>query len=801
MESECFLLDVEARRRGGAWGVRLVVKRLDGKTSRVFAAFEPYFYVLPSGDFGAAADACGKCRVAVRGGEARVVRVEAVTRVFGGVPRRLLKVFADSPGGVPALRDELKRFGEVLEHDIPFTRRWLVDNGVVPCGKLAVTHSGGVVSSLKPLACGDVPLPGLRLLAFDIETYNPSGLPNPLKDPVLMVSWSAGGGSGVLAGKRIAKDFVESFPAEKGVIEAFGRLLREKRVDVLAGYNSDEFDVPYLLQRAAVLKAGFSLGRDSRKVVSRKVGLRNRARVSGRVHLDVFSAVSFLNTVGAFKLSRLTLGDVVKELLGWRKVEQKKLDIWRAWDEGGQALAHLADYSRDDAEACRELAEFLLPLELQLSRASGLTLFEASRATAGQMVEGLLLRKSFERGEVVFNKPSYAAVAEREGNPIQGAFVKVPEAGVYGDIMVFDFRSLYPSIITAYNIDPVALNCGCCKDVPPSPTGARFCRKRRGLIPEALDAVLDERVAVKTQLKGVAKGSAEHRLLDARQVALKIIANSFYGYLGYARSRFYSRECAESTTAWARHYIQGAIAAAEGEGFKVLYGDTDSLFLLLGSKSESDALAFRDRVNESLPGRMELELEDFYPRGVFVSKKNDTGGAKKKYALINREGKIKIRGFELVRRDWSEFARSAQREVLELLLRKGGVDEAERLVRLKVEELRSGNVPLERLAIRTQLRKNAKSYAIVSPELMAVMKARDAGVAVPEHAVIEYVVTRSGKSISDRAELLERARDYDADYYVNHQLLPAVLKILGAMGLDEDCFKNKGRQQGLAGFL
>jgi DNA polymerase elongation subunit (family B) len=154
--------------------------------------------------------------------------------------------------------------------------------------------------------------------------------------------------------------------------------------------------------------------------------------------------------------------------------------------------------------------------------------------------------------------------------------------------------------------------------------------------------------------------------------ALKIPSNSFFGYLGYPRSRWYSRECAGSITAYARQYIKEVINEAEKSKFDVIYGDTDSAVIRLGDRTKEDALKFMKDFNSKLPEAMELELEDFYVRGVFVGKKQgnkESLGAKKKYALITESGRIKIRGFELVRRDWSKIARETQRKVLETILK------------------------------------------------------------------------------------------------------------------------------------
>jgi DNA polymerase I len=243
---------------------------------------------------------------------------------------------------------------------------------------------------------------------------------------------------------------------------------------------------------------------------------------------------------------------------------------------------------------------------------------------------------------------------------------------------------------------------------------------------------------------------------------------------------------------------------AEAAGFKVLYGDTDSLMLLYPKGGEEKVKEFQKGVNAALPEKMELELEDFYPRGIFVSKKQTSEknerGAKKKYALINREGKIKIRGFELVRRDWSRVARNTQREVLRILLAEGDVRKAVELVRETVKQLKEGKTPLSDCVMYTQLQKSTAAYEVKSPELGAVMHARKHGLTIPEGSVVAFVITKKGNSISEKAQVAELARDYDADYYVNNQVLPAVLKILGALGVDEEDIKTKGTQSRLGGW-
>jgi DNA polymerase I len=224
--------------------------------------------------------------------------------------------------------------------------------------------------------------------------------------------------------------------------------------------------------------------------------------------------------------------------------------------------------------------------------------------------------------------------------------------------------------------------------------------------------------------------------------------------------------------------------------------DTDSTFLTLGDKSKEDVIKFVERVNREIPEAMELEIENFYKRGVFVEKKTkEEVGARKKYALIDENGKIKIRGFELVRRDWCKLARDTQLDVLNAILKDGSKERAIEAVRERIKNLREGNFKKEDLIIYTQLRKG--KYKVTSPEFSAYEKARKKGIKIPIGSIIGYVITKSGKSISEKAEIAQFAKDYDIEYYINHQIIPAVLKILSAFGYSEEDIKYCGRQTSL----
>lgn len=790
------LIDVDYRIKGGKTLVRLLLK---GKhLVRLYDEYEPYFYLdAPE----SAEKEIMAVKVASRDKEVAPARCERAKMGVLGKQKEIWKVYCERPFDVPHVSAELSKKYPAYENGIPFGRRYLIDRGISPFMLLTYEREGRLIKRIIGKKESQAPL---RTMSFDIETYNPKGSPRPDKDEVIMISYEIDGERKVIASKKIDRDFVIVCKDEREMIKKFLEIIKEKDVEVLLGYNSTVFDLPYLKARADANGLDFAIGRDGSSFRVRRQGIRDVAEITGRVHIDLYPVVRFMGFIGAFKISKYTLENAYEELTGKKKLMVGKLDIWKMWDDK-KLVCDLADYSRFDALATMEIGKILLPLMVEMGRLTRMPLFDVSNATAGQLVESLLMHKSFEHKAIIPNKPGDALALERELGPIKGAFVKLPQPGIYENMVVFDFRGLYPSIITSHNIDPFTL--GPPKSVPDSdchisPNGHRFSKKPRGLIPTVLEELIKMRGEMKNRLKKVEKDTLEYESLFARVQSLKILANSYYGYLAYPRSRWYSRECGESVTAWGRHFIQETIEKAGKAGFEVLYGDTDSIFLLMGQKKKEEALAFMKKINSELPGDMELELEGFYPRGVFVTKKNAEGaGAKKKYALIGEDGRIKIRGFELVRRDWSSIAKVTQRKVLEAILKHGSKEMAVKIVKDVIERLKEGKVPLEELTIYTQMRKDPRKYDIKSPELSAAQKAIAAGMQIERGTVIGYVITKKGSTISEKACIVEMASDYDPNYYIDNQILPSVLKILKELGYSEDDLKFKGEQKGLSHFF
>ena len=758
--------------------IKLFVKTNEG-IKVLTDEFNDYFYLISSGD-------------TPRLSDPRIKSTEMVKRVVDGIEKDVLKITVKEAGDLFDVRESLKEFGETREYDISLTDKYMFEKGIVPMGVYEIEKTEDGLEFKKT---GENP--GLNTISFDIETYNPSGTSNPEKDPVIMISYCSANERGIFTWKKIDLDFVKTLETERDCIGALEK--KVQNYDIIYTYNGDNFDLPYLRQRAG--KLGLGLGGENIKLRKSREGYF--ADIPGRPHVDVFQGISFLEGIGAIKILRYTLEDVYKAVLGKDKIDVEGREIWKSWDSEGKELETLAKYSLQDAVATYELGEYILPLFIELSRLTGKTIYHAVRVSASNIVESLLIKEAHTRGELVPRRPKEEEIRHRIGHGFVGGYVKEPTPGLHENIAVLDFRSLYPSIIISHNIDPFTLDKeGKCKDYYESPNGYRFCKDRKGLIPTILRKVIEKRIEIKKKMKEYPKDSLEYKELYARQWSLKIAANATFGYMGYARARWYSMECAKAITAWGRYYVGKLISEAEKAGFEVIYADTDSAFIKLGNKSKEDVFEFLRGFNSSLPEFMEVEFEGFYKRGIFVTRKIGKGAAKKRYALLSENGEMKITGLEFVRTDWSELAKEIQKTVLRQVL-EGDVEQAKNTVREAIDKIRKGEYPLEKYTVYTQLKRNISQYDAIGPHVRAAQRLAEAGHIITPGMLIGYIVTKGGGNIGNRAYPyfpvnLVGNREPDPDYYINNQVLPAVMKILREIGVTEEDLKQGGKQSSIS---
>ncbi|MDI6806873.1 MAG: DNA polymerase domain-containing protein, partial [Candidatus Aenigmarchaeota archaeon] len=346
-------------------------------------------------------------------------------------------------------------------------------------------------------------------------------------------------------------------------------------------HNSDMFDFQILQQRADELKVKLFLSRDGSYLKFARRARISAARLSGRVHIDIFN---FINNVlsPTLQTETLTLDAVSAELLGDEKIEMEFEEILKAWRKK-RDLAKLAEYCLKDSELTLRLSKLLLPQIFEICKIVGQLPFDVSRMTYGQLVEWYLTKKAFTLNEIILNQPKFEEIQKRRLTTYVGGFVKEPIGGIHENIAVVDFRSLYPSIIATFNISPETIDCEhveCKKEKIPE-SNHWFCKKKKGFFSVVVKELIEKRIEVKEKMKKLREGTEGYRKFFNQQYALKILANATYGYTGYPGSKWYSKKCAESITAYGRYFVKKIIELAEKSGFTVVYADTDSCFIKL----------------------------------------------------------------------------------------------------------------------------------------------------------------------------------------------------------------------------
>jgi DNA polymerase I/DNA polymerase-2 len=194
------------------------------------------------------------------------------------------------------------------------------------------------------------------------------------------------------------------------------------------------------------------------------------------------------------------------------------------------------------------------------------------------------------------------------------------------------------------------------------------------------------------------------------------------------------------------------------------------------------------KINSELPGVVKLNLQGFYKRGIFIPRGVGPGTAKKKYALIDKDGKITVRGLEAVRKDWSNVAKDTQEMVLKLILERKDVKGAVKYVKYIIKQLNDGKIPLKDLIIIEELTKPLTEYKTIGPHVVAARKIKERGRPIGEGMPILFVITKGKGSISERSEPFEDVdiKDVDNDYYISHQIVPAALRVLTVLGVTEE---------------
>ena len=540
--------------------------------------FLPYLYAVPKEheDIDGIEERIIESEFEEEGEEIPVRGISQEKLKQGNEEVKVLKVHTSIPPKIPKLKNQLwdmKGIKECREFDIPFYKRYLIDKGIKPAEWIEV--EGEKVNSeefdlrleLQSISA-DVEADesqNWETLAFDLEVY---------QDRIIMASVYSKEFQKVFTTEEIDRDFVRTVETERETIVKLIETVRERDVDILLGYNTDEYDFDVLRERSDDYGLELALGRDGERMKFNRRGRFAGARLKGRMHLDLYPFISHVLSPG-LESETLDLDSVAEEMLGEKKNDLSWEEMKASWRDK-EDLGAFADYALKDSELTYRLGKEIGPQILELSRITGLIPFDACRLTYGQLTENYLLREAHERDMLPRNRPSRDKRRNRRRQgAYSGGFVYTPEPGLYENIAVLDFKSLYPTVLVSHNISPDTLNLEECGDqFELDEFDYNFCQDNQGFFPELVEELVEDRSRLKEKMKDLDKDSSEHQNLDNRQQAEKILANSFYGYLGYNGARWYSRECAEATTYLGRQYIQDTIDVAEDKGFEIVYGDS-----------------------------------------------------------------------------------------------------------------------------------------------------------------------------------------------------------------------------------
>jgi len=751
-----------------------------------------------------------KIRLDVNGRQTKVENVEAHEKNFLGKHVKALKIFATNYKDLHDIADKLD-FPEIemrRGYDLGFVTNYIIEKKMIPLHWYEISgevldHSeafGKIGMNLDVDTCikltekkeikdaGKEPNFQPKALAYDIET-------DEIKigeGEILMVSLASNNFKKVITWKKPKKvsgknmDHVEYVKNEAELLEKFVKHVREISPDFLVGYFSDGFDLPYLRARAEKLNVSLSLGLDESQPRFFRGGAGKglgAAKISGIIHIDI---LKFIQTAYSqyMQSETLSLNEVAHEFLGDGKKKFKPTSS-KTHDHDWDAYY---EYNLHDSVLTLGLFEKMWPDLLEFSRVMQEPIFDVSRNGMSSNVEDYIIHNLERFNEIPEKKPIHDEISSRrEMEKYEGAFVFEPIPGLYENIAVFDFTSSYGTTIVTYNLSKSTfLGNKKEKDSHSIVLEGKevYFSKKSGFFPEMLKEIIEKRKKYKKELQ-----QKPDVIKKARSNAFKLLANAAYGYQGFFGARYYCREAAAATAAFAKKMIKEVIEKINKASYKVIYSDTDSIAFLIEDKTESQTLEFLKKMNSQLPGIMELEIEGFFKRGLWVTKRTGTIGAKKKYALLGKDGKLKIRGFETVRRDWCPLARETQNKIIKLILEDGNEKKALEYLKDIIKKIKQRKIDKEELVIKTMLRKPLSEYKNVTPHVIAAKKMQEKELPITAGNLIEYYIAQpkdgeGKKLVRERVNLSDEKGEYDIDYYLNKQVLPAAENIFQVFGVD-----------------
>ncbi|MDP6968975.1 MAG: DNA polymerase II [Gammaproteobacteria bacterium] len=718
-------------------------------------------------------------------------------RCFSGHPALALYVSSDTVWR--QLRPHLQAQGvELMEADIRPQERFLMERFITGAMQLdsppedQAKGGFGLVSNarIKP---SDF-IPDLRCISLDIETTMDGQTIHSIalfarhKQSEVRKVWLHWPAEDLPAD---LPEYTEVMPNERQMLRQLVHWLEDYDPDVFMGWSLVQFDFRILCQRARDLGVRLRLGRGGEEIRWRagNGGRPARLYIPGRVALDGIEVMR----AATWQFESFALEHVAQKLLGRGKdiikPHERGAEIQRLY---AQEPHHLVSYNLQD---CRLVWDIfakadLLNFVIARSQLTGLPMDRIGGSA--QAFDHLYLPRLHRAGWVA---PAFASGMAGDS---PGGFVMDSVPGLYSNVLILDFKSLYPSIIRSFLIDPLGLITGAeQQDAVAGFKGASFSRQ---------DAILPTIIATLWQARDQAKAAQNTPL----STSIKIVMNACYGVLGSNRCRFYDQRLASSITQRGHAILKQTKTLIEAQGYQVIYGDTDSVFVWLGDEKISVTKAhhtgqtlaavlnswWREHLQTeyNLTSYLEIEFETLFKRFVMPTIRGLEVGSKKRYAgqVVQADGSLKtlFKGLENVRTDWTLMARELQQSLYDKVFAEQAYQE---LITGLVADIYAGSMD-DKLVYRKRIRRPLAEYQKnIPPHVQAANKteqwlAEQGLESRYQHGGwIEYIITKSGPQSVDMPPL-----PLDYEHYIERQLMPVVDGILNLLG---DSFAHLTDQQ------
>lgn len=758
---KAFIVDRTYRVEDGKAIVYLFGRLANGQSFLATKTFKPYFYIRTS-------DVAKSRNIGSF--------EEHPTKLTTMQDEPVTKIVLETPKDVPPLRQAFEQNDiPCYEADIRFTQRFCMDHGIFATMNVEGSYEKGThvdrVYTEPEISPADF-TPELDVLSIDIETSLDGNM-------LYMITLTQGTKQVTLVQGDAEGKNIRFYSNEHDILKAFTEIVQEWDPDIITGWNLIDFDLQDIKKRCDKEKIPFVLGRTdwpSTLRIESQFIRDSTANIAGRMVLDGIHLMksSFI------RLDDYKLETAAQEFLGDGKLlkgDDRHAEIEQLYKEDRNTLI---EYNRKDTELVLEILKRTKLIELTMlrSKLTGMTM-ERVRASIASF-DSVYLRELTKHGKVAPNG-GHVDTDER----ITGGYVRESKPGIYSYILVLDFKSMYPSVIRTFNIDPASYLPGCTQQEPSkeiivSPNGACF-RNTNGILPRIIQHLWEERDKAKKEKDAVAS------------LALKTLMNSFFGVLASPNCRFFSLEMGNAITHFARYFIKMAAEKIEERGYTVIYGDTDSVFVETKATIVKDAERVGKELQEHIntfyatfvedtffrKNFMELEAEKVYRKFLMPRTRGSEQGAKKRYAGLLVKGdkeEMDFTGLEFVRRDWTEVSKKFQLDLLEKIFHE---QEVTTYVKDFVKAVKEGKYD-SLLVYRKSIRKDLEEYTKTTPQHVKAARILEEKEGL-EGNTIKYVITKNGPE-----PVGYETAEIDYDHYIEKQIKPIADSVLVFYGVTFD---------------